>query len=150
MLPLDCHDEIGTNASIVRAFHARVKKGFVQYGLGFAGRIGDIMPIGLDELVSKGKEFFSVERVEVGGAKPASITQVAIVAGGGDDVEYMEEAERLGAQVYISGEWYTRTMPPTYPADDGPRAIGPPAGRMQSHPRWPYWVFRTLLRSFSS
>ncbi len=109
--PLDCHDEIGTNASIVRAFHARVKKGFVQYGLGFAGRIGDIMPIGLDELVSKGKEFFSVERVEVGGAKPASITQVAIVAGGGDDVEYMEEAERLGAQVYISGEWYTRTMP---------------------------------------
>jgi putative NIF3 family GTP cyclohydrolase 1 type 2 len=37
---------------------------------------------------------------------------VAIVAGGGDDVEVMEEAERLGADAYITGEWYTRTLPP--------------------------------------
>jgi Duf34/NIF3 (NGG1p interacting factor 3) len=108
---MDCHDEIGTNASIVQAFHAQVKQNFARYGIGFAGRIGDIMPVSLDELIIKGKEIFGVERVEVGGAKPASITRVAIVAGGGDDVELMDEAEALGAQAYISGEWYTRMLP---------------------------------------
>jgi putative NIF3 family GTP cyclohydrolase 1 type 2 len=44
-----------------------------------------------------------VERVEVGGAEPAHITLVAIVAGGGDDVKVMEEAKTPGAQAYIKG-----------------------------------------------
>jgi putative NIF3 family GTP cyclohydrolase 1 type 2 len=110
--PLDCHHEIGTNASIVQAFQAQVERSFAQYGSGFAGRIGLIRPVSLDELITKGKEVFGVERVKVGGTEPASISRVAIVAGGGDDVELMEEAETLGAQAYISGEWYTRTNPP--------------------------------------
>lgn len=110
--PLDCHDEIGTNASIVQAFQVHVEHSFVEYGNGFAGRIGSIQSIGLDELIHKGKGVFGVERVEIGGAKPLSVTRVAIVAGGGDIPEIMEEAERLGAEAYISGEWYTRTMPP--------------------------------------
>jgi hypothetical protein len=109
--PLDCHDEIGTNASIVQAFQVQVEHSFARFGRGFAGRIGAIPPIRLDELISRGKEVFGVERAEVGGAEPASIARVAIVAGGGDDVELMEEAETLGAQAYITGEWYTRAMP---------------------------------------
>ncbi len=109
--PLDCHDEIGTNASIVQAFQAQVEQSFAQYGRGYAGRIGAIPPVRLDELITSGKKLFGVERAEVGGAEPASITRVAIVAGGGDDVELMEEAETHGAQAYISGEWYTRAMP---------------------------------------
>lgn len=109
--PMDCHDEIGTTASIAQAFQVQVEQSFAQYGIGFAGRIGLIGPIDLEGLIAKGKEVFGVERVEVGGAEPESITRVAIVAGGGDDVAVMEEAEALGAQAYISGEWYTRTMP---------------------------------------
>jgi putative NIF3 family GTP cyclohydrolase 1 type 2 len=109
--PLDCHDEIGTNASIIQAFRIQVEQSFAQYGSGFAGRIGTLTPVPVDELITTGKKVFGVARVEVGGAKPASISRVAIVAGGGDDVELMEEAETLGAQAYISGEWYTRTTP---------------------------------------
>jgi putative NIF3 family GTP cyclohydrolase 1 type 2 len=109
--PLDCRDEIGTNASIVQAFQVEVEQSFAQFGHGFAGRIGTIPPARLDELIATGKQVFGVERVEVGGAEPGSITRVAIVAGSGDDVELMEEAERLGAQAYLSGEWYTRAMP---------------------------------------
>ena len=33
------------------------------------------------------------------------------MAGGGDEVELFEEAESLGAQAYITGEWFTRTTP---------------------------------------
>jgi putative NIF3 family GTP cyclohydrolase 1 type 2 len=109
--PMDCHDEIGTNASIVQAFQVQVEQNFAPYGRGFAGRIGGVVPVSLDTLIAKGKEVFGVERVDVGGRAPASITRVAIVAGGGDDVELMEEAETLGAQAYISGEWTTRTNP---------------------------------------
>jgi putative NIF3 family GTP cyclohydrolase 1 type 2 len=108
--PLDCHDAIGTNASIVEAFQAEVGQSFAEYGHGFAGRIGVIAPVDLGGLMAMGKEVFGVKRVEVGGAEPAHITRVAIVAGGGDDVEVMEEAESLGAQAYITGEWYTRMM----------------------------------------
>jgi putative NIF3 family GTP cyclohydrolase 1 type 2 len=110
--PMDCHDEIGTNASIVQAFQVHVEQSFAGYGNGFAGRIGVIRSVSLDELIARGRRVFGVERAEVGGAEPAHISRVAIVAGGGDDVEVMEEAEVLGAQAYITGEWYTRTMPP--------------------------------------
>jgi hypothetical protein len=110
--PMDCHDEIGTNASIVEAFGARVEQGFAPYGIGLAGRIASVPPASLDELVQHGRDVFGVERVETGGARPEAITKVAIVAGGGDDVELFEAAEQLGAQVYITGEWWTRTTPP--------------------------------------
>jgi putative NIF3 family GTP cyclohydrolase 1 type 2 len=109
--PMDCHDEIGTNASIVEAFDVQVEQHFAEYGHGFAGRIGSIAPTELDALVSQGRAVFGVDRVEVGGGQPASINQIAIVAGGGDEPELLEEAERRGAQAYITGEWYTRTLP---------------------------------------
>jgi putative NIF3 family GTP cyclohydrolase 1 type 2 len=110
--PMDCHDLIGTSASIAQAFGVQVEQGFASYGNGFAGRIGTVVPQSLNGLVARGREIFGVERVEVGGAEPSTVTRVAIVAGGGDDVEVMEEAETLGADAYITGEWYTRTLPP--------------------------------------
>lgn len=109
--PMDCHDRIGTNASIVEAFDVQVEQHFAEYGHGFAGRIGSIAPMELDALVSKGRAIFGVERVEIGGAKPAIVRRIAIVAGGGDDPKLLEEAEQGGAQAYITGEWYTRTLP---------------------------------------
>jgi putative NIF3 family GTP cyclohydrolase 1 type 2 len=115
--PLDCHDQIGTNISIAAAFGVQVEQGFARYGLGYAGRIGTIAPATVDELVERGKRIFGLDRVEVGGARPDPVTRLAIVAGGGDDVEVMEEAEALGAQVYITGEWFTRTVP----AEEGER-----------------------------
>lgn len=109
--PLDCHDKIGTNASIVQAFDVQVEQHFAKFGNGFAGRIGSIVPASLEEVIGRGKEVFGVERVEVGGARPNEIDKVAIVAGGGDFCEVLAEAERLGAQAYITGEWYPRTVP---------------------------------------
>ena len=109
--PLDCHDEIGTTASIVQAFRVQVEQRFARFGNGYAGRIGTVESASFYDLIEKGKRVFGVERVEAGGAQPASVTRVAIVAGGGDDPELLEEAEQMGAQAYITGEWYTRTTP---------------------------------------
>lgn len=109
--PLDCHEEIGTNASIVQALDVQVEQRFARYGRGFAGRLGTMGSLSLEALIAKGIEIFGVERVIVGGAAPEVITRMAMVPGGGDDPELMEEAETLGAQAYITGEWYTRTVP---------------------------------------
>lgn len=109
--PMDCHDEIGTNASIVEALDIQVEQHFAWYGNGFAGRIGSITPVSLDELVKKGRKIFGGDRMEVGGAGLTTISKVAIVAGGGDDPELFKEAEQAGAHVYLTGEWYTRTTP---------------------------------------
>jgi putative NIF3 family GTP cyclohydrolase 1 type 2 len=109
--PMDCHDEIGTNASIVQAFEVQLERSFAQYGRGYAGRVGTIAPTTVEGLASRGKGIFGVDRVEIGGGRPAHITRVAIVAGGGDEVELFQEAQELGAQAYITGEWYTRTTP---------------------------------------
>lgn len=110
--PMDCHDQVSTNASIVEAFGMEVQASFARYGIGYAGRVGKINPTTLADLTECGRHIFGVKRVEVGGADPGLITTCAVVAGGGDDVELFEEAETLGAQVYITGEWFTRTTPP--------------------------------------
>ena len=110
--PMDCHDEIGTNASIVQALGVDVERHFAPYGNGYAGRIGSIAPVSLDELIAKGREIFGVERVEIGGARPPLVSRIAIVPGGGDDAKLMEQAQAFGAQAYVTGEWTTRTTPP--------------------------------------
>lgn len=109
--PLDCHDQIGTTASISRAFRVRIESSFARYGNGFAGRVGFIRPTSLQKLIGEGQKYFGVSHVEVGGKSIDVIKKVAIVAGGGDDIELFREAEELGAEVYITGEWYTRTQP---------------------------------------
>ncbi|MBN2387258.1 MAG: Nif3-like dinuclear metal center hexameric protein [Anaerolineales bacterium] len=109
--PLDCHPEIGTNASIVAAFGIRVERDFSPYGNGFAARFGSILSMNIDELIETGQRVFGVERVEVGGGRPERITKVAVVAGGGDDLEDLRTAEALGAQAYLTGEWHPRLQP---------------------------------------
>jgi putative NIF3 family GTP cyclohydrolase 1 type 2 len=116
--PMDCHQTMGTTASIAQALELAVEKCFDPYDPGFSGVFGTTVRRTLDGLVSRCKEIFDVARAEIGGARPAFVSKVAIVAGGADSTELMAEAEGLGAQAYITGEWYPRTSPP----DDAGRA----------------------------
>jgi putative NIF3 family GTP cyclohydrolase 1 type 2 len=106
--PMDAHDQYGTNISIINALQAQKVQPFLKYGAGFAGRIGEIDAISVSELALRCRDIFGIDRVAVGGAVSQPITKVAVVAGGGDDPEIFKEAEALGAQAYLSGEWFTR------------------------------------------
>jgi hypothetical protein len=123
--PLDCNEEISTAASIVQAFGVRVERSFVPYGAGFAGRIGSVDPIGVHDLVEKGKAIFGVDRVEIGGASPGVVEKVSVVPGGGNDPDLMAEAEEAGVQAYICGTWDMMTTP----RDEGGRARAEAARR---------------------
>jgi putative NIF3 family GTP cyclohydrolase 1 type 2 len=100
---MDCV-EGGTTSAMTRAFGVRGERQWASYRHGYAGRYGCVNSVSLKGLVEKGMRIFGVERVRKGGACPDSIERIAIVAGGGDDVNFFMEAERIGVQAYITGE----------------------------------------------
>ena len=109
--PLDCHDDIGTNAAIVRALNVSVEKSCIEYGIGYAGRIGTTEQEQTPPLLKKIREIFGVSRLEVGGCFNAEVKRIAIVAGGGDELEYLKQAYDNTCDMYLSGEWYPRYTP---------------------------------------
>lgn len=109
--PLDCHDEIGTNSAIVQALGVTVEKSYIEYGIGYAGRIGSIKEETTNSLLKKIRKIFGVSRVEIGGYLNAEVKRIAIVPGGGDDLEYMKYADNHSCDMYLSGEWYPRYIP---------------------------------------
>lgn len=106
--PMDCNIEIGTNTSIIQATELSDVELFDEYGLGYAGRIGNITPTRFDDLVDRVKSIFEIDEPKIGGTTDRSISKVAVVAGGADDVSIMKEAESLGADAYLCGEWHSR------------------------------------------
>jgi len=102
--PMDCISEIGTNAAIVTALKAQVVKEFLPYGNGNAGRIAIIEPVDLESFQKQVMQIFNIPKLDLAGKKVDRVTKVAIVAGGGDDIDAMQEAEREGCDVYLTGE----------------------------------------------
>jgi len=109
--PLDCHDELGTNAAIVEALDMTVERGYIQYGLGYAGRIGTIKPVKTEALLQKIREIFEISRLELGGIPKDTISSIAVVAGGADAPEDYQEPCEAGCDLYLCGEWYPRYTP---------------------------------------
>ncbi|UCF70517.1 MAG: Nif3-like dinuclear metal center hexameric protein [candidate division WOR-3 bacterium] len=109
--PLDCHDEIGTNAAIVEALGVTVDKHYIEYGTGYAGRIGTVEQVGTDSLLKRITGIFGVSRLEVGGCLNTEVGRIAIVAGGGDEIDYLKQAHECSCDMYLSGEWYPRYSP---------------------------------------
>ncbi|PFW86209.1 hypothetical protein COL27_04515, partial [Bacillus sp. AFS075960] len=56
------------------------------------------------ELTSHLKEIFEIPYVDFEGKNINNVKKIAIVAGCGDKVSWMEEAEKRGVQAYITGE----------------------------------------------
>lgn len=109
--PLDCHDKIGTNAAIVQALGVKLEKSFVRYGTGYAGRIGSIEVQRTDFLLQRIREIFGVSRIEVGGCLTPEVRRIAIVAGGGDEIGHLRQAQENSCDMYLTGEWYPRYTP---------------------------------------
>ncbi|OGE34843.1 hypothetical protein A3C32_01545 [Candidatus Daviesbacteria bacterium RIFCSPHIGHO2_02_FULL_41_14] len=105
--PLDYNKKISTNRSISEALQAKIEREFLPYGNGYAGLIATINPISITELIAKLKIIFKVPYVDFAGKKLDRITRIGIVAGGGDEVEYLQTVQQHGAQAYITGEIFS-------------------------------------------
>jgi putative NIF3 family GTP cyclohydrolase 1 type 2 len=107
-VPMDIHPTIGTNAAIVEALEARETDTFFRNQRGAYGRIAEIGELDTDILIARLQEIFAIPYVDLEGKKRSNITRIAIVAGCGDVVAAMKEAEEKGAQAYVTGEIHCR------------------------------------------
>jgi putative NIF3 family GTP cyclohydrolase 1 type 2 len=103
-VPLDIHSKISTNLSIAKAIEAEVIDDFFHTDYGPFGLIGIIQSTNTNDIINHLKQIFEVPYVDFEGKHHSKITKVAIIAGCGDVVEAMSEAEKKGAQAYITGE----------------------------------------------
>lgn len=106
--PMDTAQQVGTTAAMVEALGGRIEGEFWKYGAGHAGRICRIAPLSTAELHERLLRIHNLSLLEQEGPTRDRIEVVAVVAGVGDKVKDMEEAERLGAQAYVTGELHVR------------------------------------------
>lgn len=103
--PLDYHKKLGTSVSIANSLNATIIDGFLQNENGDSlGLICTIKKTTTDALEHDLKEIFELPYIDFEGQRLNQIDKVAIVAGCGDKVDWMKEAEEKGVQAYITGE----------------------------------------------
>ncbi len=108
--PADCSMNIGTNAAILQAFGLKHMETFGKYGVGHAGRIAEFDgPISGEILISRCQNIFGVNPKIWNFDMNRKFRRVAIVAGGGDDVDLFKDAETAKAELYLTGEVTSRT-----------------------------------------
>lgn len=103
--PLDYHKQLGTNVAIAEALEAEIVDGILP------NKNGDnlilichIDETTTDDLEEKLKEIFDIPYIDFEGKRLKRVKKIAIVAGCGDKVDWMKEAEKNGIQAYITGE----------------------------------------------
>ena len=106
--PLDTHPRISTSRAMADALGGSVAATFFPYGLGDAGLVCDVAPLGTKALVERARDIFEVPYADVAGATHASLARLAVVGGCGDDFEAIERAASLGARAYVTGEFRAR------------------------------------------
>lgn len=106
--PLDYHTQLSTSHAMATALGARVTGAFFPYGPGHAGVIAEIAPSTVADLCTTLQAVFDVPYLDIAGSTRDIVRTVALVAGAGDRVAEMRNAEALGAQAYITGEIHSR------------------------------------------
>ncbi|MGE7935929.1 Nif3-like dinuclear metal center hexameric protein [Bacillus paramycoides] len=104
--PMDFHQTYGTSISIAKALQANVIDGFAHGGPEQqpVGLICEIDETSTEKLQKHLKKLFNIPYTDFEGKQHDSITKIAIIAGCGDVVSLMKEAEEKGAEAYIAGE----------------------------------------------
>ena len=103
--PMDVHQTHGTSISIAKSLHAHVIDGFAYEGpeqepVGLICEIDETSTEALQS-VSKISSIFLTQTSKVNNM---ILSKIAIIAGCGDVVSLMKEAEAKGAEAYITGK----------------------------------------------
>ncbi len=103
--PLDYHQRLGTSIAIAQTLHAKIVDGYLPNEKNQnLILLCEIQKTDTDQLIETLKDKFCIPYVDFEGKQLESIETIAIIAGCGDKVDWMKEAEMKGAQAYITGE----------------------------------------------
>jgi putative NIF3 family GTP cyclohydrolase 1 type 2 len=107
--PLDCHAQISTSGALADGLGLKRTDVFAPYVGGHAGVIGEQPPERFDAFADRVKQLCEIPYFDPGQVRfnGRMVFRVAIVAGGGDDLVDLAEAESLGADTFLAGHWWT-------------------------------------------
>jgi len=106
---LDCHESISTSGALSDGLELKRLRTFAPYHGGDCGVIGLQEPESFYSFAERVRVLcdlpgFNLNQVRFSGR---TVSRVAILAGGGDDADYIREAEALGCDTYLAGHWWT-------------------------------------------
>ncbi len=90
--------------AIATQLNARLLERFIYEEGKSIGLICEIESTSTSSLIKNLESLFEIPYVDFEGKQHEQINKIAIVAGCGDKVAFMEEAESKGVQAYITGE----------------------------------------------
>jgi putative NIF3 family GTP cyclohydrolase 1 type 2 len=107
--PLDCHPDISTSGALADGLGLRRIGTFAPYFAGDAGVIGEQEPESFGAFAARVQQLCELPRLDPEQIRFAgrTVSRVAIVAGGGDDLDDLAQAEALGADTFLAGHWWT-------------------------------------------
>jgi putative NIF3 family GTP cyclohydrolase 1 type 2 len=149
--PLDCHSTISTSGALADGLGLRRVRTFAPYYAGNAGVIGEQPPESFSHFAERVRALCELSHLHADQIRFAGrpVARVAILAGGGDDLDALREAERLGADTYLAGHWWTPHPGPWCDANRAAIAAALPTCRMNlfgaSHDGSELVVFRDRL-----
>jgi putative NIF3 family GTP cyclohydrolase 1 type 2 len=107
--PLDCHATISTSGALADGLGLNRVGTFAPYYAGQAGVFAEQESEPFSAFARRVKALCELpdldpEQIRFAGR---SVSKVAILAGGGDDLDALVEAEAWGADTYLAGHWWT-------------------------------------------
>jgi putative NIF3 family GTP cyclohydrolase 1 type 2 len=103
-VPLDNYGEYSTSVSLAKALDIKPEKGFAPYFGSLCGVFGKIDLATIQDLKKRFQESVGhkVSLYNYGDKKIKNGT-VAVIAGGGNDVEMLEEIAKAGVNIFVTG-----------------------------------------------
>jgi putative NIF3 family GTP cyclohydrolase 1 type 2 len=102
--PLDHNQEISTSIAMEQTLGATYQHGLFPWEDHYNGSLCTIPTTNTEALIERCLRVFDIPYVDIIGMRLDHIERVAIIPGGGDKVELIQEAEEASAQALIGGE----------------------------------------------
>ena len=107
--PLDCHPEISTSGALVDGLGLRRVGSFAPYVGGLSGVVGEQAPEPFGAFAERVRALCELPRLNAAQVRHVGrhVGRVAVIAGGGDDIESLTQAAETGADTFLTGTWWT-------------------------------------------
>lgn len=107
--PLDCHPNISTTGALVDGLGLRRVDTFAPYIGGDAGIIAEQAPEPFGTFAERVRVLCDLPALDPAQVRHAGrdVSRVAVIAGGGDDVDLLREVQAAGVDTYLTGTWWT-------------------------------------------
>ena len=106
--PLDCHPEISTVGALAKALKLRDGEPFSLHHSGMEGVHGKLRDMNFSKLAEHLAEVTELPYIRYSQIRfnGQPVEHIAVIPGGGNNLEQLREAADLGCDTYVTGHWW--------------------------------------------